>query len=249
MVITSVTTTETVPSIGDVGLRGSRTTAVEQSLVAGFVNRTQAGRLLDVGGGTGRLLPLFLGPTANVVSLDLSTDFLKQARGAVAFPGRVEFVRADALRLPFPSASFSSVVAIRVIHRVADPTRLLMELRRVLKTRGTLILSFHPRPSWKTIEYDVWSWLKSPTKSRRLTFPSGGSETIHPSGDRGHVTTRPVMLRAISDAGFEMVEEVGCGIEDLPVFHRLPSSLFVRCSHGLGRAPWTPTRIALLRAV
>jgi hypothetical protein len=81
-----------------------------------------------------------------------------------------------------------------------------------------------------------------------LTWPPGGMETVRSSSGPGHVTTRRVMYRAIAEAGFEIREEVGCGVEDLPLINRLPTALFVRGSPTLGRAPWTPTRVVLLRA-
>ncbi|MGH7162568.1 MAG: methyltransferase domain-containing protein, partial [Planctomycetota bacterium] len=71
-------------------------------------------------------------------------------------PANARFCLADALRLPFPRESFSTVVALNLIDRVADPVRALEELARVIAPGGVLVVGspytwlegFTPRARW-----------------------------------------------------------------------------------------------------
>lgn len=69
---------------------------------------------------------------------------LARARGKVTgdASGRVNLRQADLNRpLTFPDGYFDYIVSIGVLQAVADPAFALKELCRVLKPRGTLILS------------------------------------------------------------------------------------------------------------
>jgi ubiquinone/menaquinone biosynthesis C-methylase UbiE len=64
---------------------------------------------------------------------------------AKADPVQVNLVQAPAENLPFPGASFESVVATLVFCSVRDPQRGLNEVKRVLKPGGTLLMIEHVR--------------------------------------------------------------------------------------------------------
>ena len=93
---------------------------------AGFLG---PGRVLDLGCGIGHSFHE-LAPRVTVgVDLD-----------AAALAGQArETVVADMRRLPFPDASFASVVAIQSIEHVPDPDRVLSEVRRVLASDGVAV--------------------------------------------------------------------------------------------------------------
>lgn len=87
------------------------------------------GRVLDLGCGTGHSYEE-LAPR-ETVGVDVETAALEgQAR---------ETHRADMRSLPFPPASFASVVSIQSIEHVADPDRVLAEVVRVLVPDGRAI--------------------------------------------------------------------------------------------------------------
>jgi SAM-dependent methyltransferase len=93
-------------------------------------------RVLDVGAGTGALLPAIRSeaPAARVVALDASAEMLSAARtreGAAA-------VQADALALPIADDSVDAVLLAFVLFHLSDPSRGLAEGVRVLRTRGRL---------------------------------------------------------------------------------------------------------------
>lgn len=106
-------------------------------LVAGLT-----GRVLEIGVGTGLLLPHYP-PGAAVVAIDIDATGFARAR---ARRPSVRLVRADAERLPFADASFDAVVAALAFCSVPDPERGLAEVRRVLRPGGALRLFEHVRP-------------------------------------------------------------------------------------------------------
>lgn len=104
-----------------------------------------AGRVLEIGVGTGASLPYYPRGT-EVVATDPDPFMLARARRRATKLGRsVELHRAAAESLPFPNASFDAVVSTLVLCTVADPARALAEVRRVLKPGGTFRFIEHVR--------------------------------------------------------------------------------------------------------
>ena len=99
------------------------------------------GRVLDLGTGTGRNLPL-LGRAARVTGLDPSAPNLGAARRRA--PG-APLVRARAEALPFRDGTFDEVISALVLCSVDDPEAALAEVRRVLRPGGALRLLEHVR--------------------------------------------------------------------------------------------------------
>jgi len=100
------------------------------------------GRVLEVGCGTGRNLPLYGDGAALVVGLDPAHGALRSARRRA--PG-VPLVVASAEALPFRAGAFDTVVSGLVFCSVADPKRGLAEVRRVLAPGGSLRMMEHVR--------------------------------------------------------------------------------------------------------
>jgi len=109
--------------------------AEEQALVA--LGLTQQGRLLDLGCGPGVVAARIAGrrPGLRIVGLDRDADLLALAGG------RVTPVRADAAELPFASESFDGVHARLLLRHLPDPARTLLEIRRVLRPGGRLVVA------------------------------------------------------------------------------------------------------------
>ena len=104
------------------------------------------GRVLEVGVGTGLMLPYYDSAVTEVVGIDLSPGMLEQAgipaRGC-SFPVRLETM--DVEQLQYGSASFDTVIAAFVFCSVKNPRRGLAECRRVLRPGGRLVLMEHVR--------------------------------------------------------------------------------------------------------
>ena len=109
----------------------------------GLWRRVQGPRVLEVGVGTGRNMPCYPDQMA-VTAIDLSPRMLERARVRAERLGlAVDLREADAQALPFPAASFDTVIATCVFCSVPDPVLGLCEIRRVLVPGGQLLLLEH----------------------------------------------------------------------------------------------------------
>lgn len=105
------------------------------------------GRVLDVGCGTGRNLPLYL-PPVQPVALDQRFDLLLAARRRAP---HVPAVLGSAEALPFADGAFDDAVSGLVFCSVADPLRGLGEIRRVLRPGGRLHMLEHVRSTHRLV--------------------------------------------------------------------------------------------------
>lgn len=107
----------------------------------------EAGSLLDIGTGTGRILEVLARHTERATGIDQSREMLAVARTNLARAGlaNVEIRQADMYALPFPSMSVDVVSIHQVLHYAEDPAAVLRETARVLAPGGTaLIVDFAP---------------------------------------------------------------------------------------------------------
>lgn len=129
-------TYDLVTSVGESGVLGRL-----RPLVAGEAN----GVVLEIGAGTGANFPHYR-QAAKIVAAEPDPFMLQRAVKRARHLGlEVEFRQAIAEALPFPDASFDTVVATLVFCTVADPARALAEVRRVLKSGGTFRFIEHVR--------------------------------------------------------------------------------------------------------
>jgi SAM-dependent methyltransferase len=100
----------------------------------------QAGRILDLGSGDGRLLGLLLlaCPTARGVAVEFSPLMLKRLRQRFADDGRVEVVDHDLERSLPPLGTFDVVASSFAIHHLPHPRKqaLYREVWSVLEPGG-----------------------------------------------------------------------------------------------------------------
>ena len=104
-----------------------------------------AGKLLDVGVGTGLALPYY-GPQLSVIGIDLSAEMLARARARVEKAGNTNIealLEMDAGELEFPDQQFDLTVAMYVLTVVPDPLKVMRELARVTKVEGTVLIVNH----------------------------------------------------------------------------------------------------------
>jgi ubiquinone/menaquinone biosynthesis C-methylase UbiE len=101
------------------------------------------GDVLEVAVGTGLNLPHYP-PDVRLTGLDLSPAMLDIARTRAAELGReIELREGDAQALPFPDASFDTVVCTLGLCGVPDERGAIAEMHRVLKPGGKLLLLDH----------------------------------------------------------------------------------------------------------
>ena len=101
-----------------------------------------ASRWLDVGSGTGALTDVVveLGGAGAVMGVDPSPGFVRHARGRSFGTAEVQFLEGDAQALPVGSGDFDAVVSGLVLNFVADRARMVSEMARAARPRGTVAL-------------------------------------------------------------------------------------------------------------
>lgn len=98
------------------------------------------GAVLDVGCGSGYGAGMLLAAgAARVVAVDTSADAIA-ATIAQRLPA-LEVLHVDGVTLPFPDGTFDVITCFETIEHVADPSRLLAEVGRVMRSDGLLLLS------------------------------------------------------------------------------------------------------------
>lgn len=93
------------------------------------------GRLLDIGGGTGRVASALLKDVDEVVIADVSMGMLRQAPRSALQP-----VCSHSESLPFPDNFFERVIMVDALHHVIDQPASAREMLRVLKPGGRIII-------------------------------------------------------------------------------------------------------------
>lgn len=101
-------------------------------------------RVLEVGVGTGLNLPLYP-RDCDVTGVDISVEMLRKAEERICTYGvtNAKLMVMDASKLEFPDNSFDRVIATYVISAVPDPVNTLLEMRRVCKPSGHLVILNH----------------------------------------------------------------------------------------------------------
>ncbi|MGE5048119.1 MAG: glycosyltransferase [Deltaproteobacteria bacterium] len=141
------------------------------------------GRVLDIGCGSSVILQSL----NNVVGLDVKIEKLRYMRRY-----RVPLVRGSITALPFPDASFDSVVCSQVIEHIAADPAIFTEFVRVLRPGGLLILG---TPDYATIGWRVIEPLYG-------FFAPGGYKDEHIT----HYT-REGLVALAARHGFELVDQ------------------------------------------
>jgi len=168
------------------------------------------GRVLDLGCGTGRNLPL-VPAGARAVGLEPSWDALQRARRRAP---RVPVVVGSAEALPFRDAAFDTVLSGLVFCSIPDPNRGLREVRRVLRPDGELRMLEHVRSTraWKARLQDllqpVWTWITGgchPNRDTERAVEAGGfqieEEGRRAKGDMRRFAARPILREPAGDRG------------------------------------------------
>jgi phosphatidylethanolamine/phosphatidyl-N-methylethanolamine N-methyltransferase len=100
--------------------------------------------VLEVGVGTGINLPLYPA-SCKIVGVDLSLHMLEKARERVSRKGlrNCRILEMDAASMSFPDESFDIVYAPYLISVVPDPVKVALEMKRVCKTGGRVVILNH----------------------------------------------------------------------------------------------------------
>lgn len=102
-----------------------------------------AATLLEIGVGTGALLPELARTGGKVIGVDHSPAMLDEARRRMAALGQegAELRLGEMTHLPIADGGAGCVIANMVLHHAPDPQAVLSEIHRVLEPQGTLVLA------------------------------------------------------------------------------------------------------------
>jgi 2-polyprenyl-6-hydroxyphenyl methylase/3-demethylubiquinone-9 3-methyltransferase len=161
-----------------------------------LLDRVQAGdRVLDVGCGEGRFATELVRAGAYVVGIDVAEEPLRRAR--------LRHPELD-LRLvdgegpwDLADAGFGAVWAGEVIEHVADTAAWLSEVRRVLRSGGSLLVS---TPA-----------LGRPALMRAALSRRAFAERFDPRGDHLRFYSRETLTQLLGEFGFEQIQVRSAG--------------------------------------
>ena len=143
-------------------------TRLWRKAVARAVDAQPDQRVLDLAAGTGSSSLPFQAAGADVVACDFSLGMLRVGRRQQS---RLPFVAGDALRLPFADGAFDTVTISFGLRNVADPDAALVEMGRVTRPGGRLVVCEFSHPTWgpfRTV-YSGYLMRALPTVARRVS--------------------------------------------------------------------------------
>ncbi len=105
------------------------------------------GWILDAGCGTGRFTRPLAARHERTVGVDVSEEMLGEMRRILSETGAPQpnLVPADLRGLPFPDAHFTAVLAVHVLHLIAEWRDAIREMERVTVPGGILMLGYEHR--------------------------------------------------------------------------------------------------------
>jgi ubiquinone/menaquinone biosynthesis C-methylase UbiE len=108
-------------------------------LFAAFAAPRAAGKVLDVGCGTGNLAVELARNSAitSIEAFDFSPAYIAYAKARGADP-RINFQNADACAIPFADGTFDLTLSMLVLPFIPEPHRAVREMVRVTKPGGTV---------------------------------------------------------------------------------------------------------------
>ena len=119
-----------------------------EGLLKSHLPEDRSAKILDAGGGTGRITLPLAKIGYKVTLCDLSSGMLDVAKEKLQKEGvlnRVTIVEADIASLPFPDETFALVLCLHGPLSIADSLKAAGELTRVMKRGGEIIVDAHSR--------------------------------------------------------------------------------------------------------
>ncbi|MBX8631112.1 MAG: methyltransferase domain-containing protein [Thermoplasmata archaeon] len=214
-----------------------KVTEVECGIILSMLEENRRNRVLELGAGNGRIGSIISDYCGEYFALDRINDFLKKC-GQVKRLAAFNRICGDMMSIPAIDASFDVVIMVRVFNFLSDPGTLLRELKRVMTDDGVAIISyFHSGSLASVIDYIDHDCEKA---SRQAGQKIKGIRQILRSNFDEYFYSKRYFRRLVRDAGFKIIEERVCGLEDYSILNTLPSKIFVGISgiaHPFGFIP------------
>jgi len=116
----------------------------------------------DVGTGTGFVLRGLLDQAAHLTGFDESAEMLAVAQKNFAPYPHVHFWQAEGQQLPAEDNYFDAVFANMYLHHAPDPAAAIVEMVRILKPGGKLVIT--------DLDTHVQAWIREAMSDRWLGF-------------------------------------------------------------------------------
>src|SRR5262249_39042728 len=129
-----------LPRLIDFGMRQQEFEPYRGRVVSGA-----AGKVLEIGIGSGLNLPFYGDDVTQVIGLDPSPPLLAMAQKAARPKLPVELIEASAEGIPLGKPSLDTVLTTWTLCSIPDSVCALGEMRRVLKPSGILLFVEHGR--------------------------------------------------------------------------------------------------------
>jgi demethylmenaquinone methyltransferase/2-methoxy-6-polyprenyl-1,4-benzoquinol methylase len=176
-----------------------------------ITNVKKGDAILDLASGTGDLIKLYhkkIGNSGRIVSSDINEAMLDEGKRNLINSGvlGIEFVQANAEKLPFEDNSFDLVSIAFGLRNVTDKDKALSEMCRVLKPGGVLIVLEFSKTTNPVLEkiYDAYSFNLIPKFGSWFAGDEDSYQYLAES-IRKH-PDQETLKQMIIDAGFDMCE-------------------------------------------
>lgn len=163
-------------------------------------------RLLDIAAGTGTMSKQFADAGATVTALDFSQGMIDEGIRRHGTNPRIEFVRGDAMELPFEDNSFDAVSISFGLRNVQQPKVALDEMLRVLAPGGRVVVCEFSRVTNAPVRAFYGAYMKGvmPTVVKLV---SSDAEAYSYLGDSIETwPDQPVLAGWLRQSGFERVK-------------------------------------------
>jgi len=169
---------------------------------------------LDVACGTGDLAELLArAGAARVTGLDFTEEMLAIARTKAARrpvhwnADRITYIRGDAQELLLDTASVDVVTIAFGIRNVQEPSRAITEFRRVLRSRGRLVILEFSEPTWPPARWvnNVYCQQVMPRTASWIARDKSGAYKYLPRSVQTFQSPDN-MRNALDAAGFETIQ-------------------------------------------
>lgn len=169
-------------------------------------------KVLDIGCGNGRFLYALHHKDVDYCGIDTSEELIKLAKQK--FP-KADFLRADALDLPFENNSFDKIISMAVLHHIPGNdmrSDFMREAHRVLKKDGLLILTVwnlwnHKKPLFLLLKYSALKIIgRSKLDFKDIYYPWKDQEGNITADRFVHCFTERELKNLAASAGFKIIK-------------------------------------------
>lgn len=132
--------------------------AKRAKFIFGAIEKKRPRKILDVGCGRGfyvQTVSLYDFPQ-EIHGVDINGNYLEQAR-KICLDKRVKIRQGDIYHLPYPDNFFDLVICSEILEHLSNDKEALLEVKRVLKPRGTLLITV-PNTHFPFL-WDPLNWL------------------------------------------------------------------------------------------